>query len=254
MMITNEAQTRWDSHRYLGALLHWLWLLALCTVIGAAGTFLVTKKLQPPIYRATTILVVDQQNAPDPTASEKLATTYANLITQPIVLQTAAGQVGHISATELAKRIQAYAQSNTALIVISADDPDPARAAVLANAVGSVAITALSQLGLAVKYPVVIFQPAVPPTAPDHPNAIQNSLVGGALGFAFAAVLIYMLDLLEGRKRTPARGAQLAELIGADNRAGDDNRTGQQGRLTDAGMRIWSTSLSRPVELDNRGD
>jgi len=213
----------------------WLWLLALCTVIGAVGTFVITKKVQPPIYRATTLLVVDQQNAIDPNASEKLAMTYANLINQPIVLQTAAGQVGHISETELARRIQAYAESNTALIVISADDTDPARAAVLANAVGSVAITALNHLGLAIKYPVVIFQPAVPPTTPDHPNPIQNSLVGGALGFAFAALLIYALDLLEGRKRTAERGAELAELTGADNRAGDDSRTGQQGRLTDAG-------------------
>jgi capsular polysaccharide biosynthesis protein len=253
-MRTNETQTNRDAHRYLAALLHWLWLLALCTVIGAAGTFLVTKLGQAPIYRATTVLVVDQQNAPDPTAGAQLATTYANLITQPIVLQTAAAQVGRISATELAQRIHVYAESNTELIDISADDPDPARAAVLANAVGSVAITALNQLGLAIKYPVVIYQPAVPPTAPDHPNPLQNSLVGGALGFAFAAVLIYMLDFLEGRKRTAARGAQRAELTGADNRAGDDGRTGQQGRLTDMGMRIWSTSLSRQVELDDRDD
>src|SRR5207249_1142331 len=100
-MRTHETQTSGDAHRYLATLLHWLWLLALCTLIGALGTFLVTKLVQPPIYRATTVLVVDQQNAPDPSASAQLATTYAILITQPIVLQTAAGQVGHISATEL---------------------------------------------------------------------------------------------------------------------------------------------------------
>src|SRR5437764_1218288 len=99
-MTTNEAQTRGDAHRYLAALWHWFWLLALCTMIGTDGTFLVTKWVQVPIYRATTILVVDQQNTFDPNASTQLATTYATLITQPIVLQAAGPQVG-LSATEL---------------------------------------------------------------------------------------------------------------------------------------------------------
>jgi capsular polysaccharide biosynthesis protein len=196
---------------YFGIFLRWLWLLGLCTVIGAVGTFIVTKA-QQPVYQATTVLLVQQENAASSVASSQITTTYAQMINQPIVLSRAASQAGGISPSELAKHVQAVAESDTALIDLSVDDTNPNRAAVLANTVALAFISVLNEQGIADQYPAVVFQPAVPPTTPDHPNPFQNGLAGGTLGFAIAAVLIHLLSLLDNPVHSARKAAELPDL------------------------------------------
>jgi|SRR5579859_2138461 len=178
---------------YVTAFGRWLWLIALCTVLAGGGTFIVTK-LQQPVYRATTILAFNGEPVADPSLSSQVASMYAKLITQPVVLQQAASQVGGISATDLANSVQAAPDSNSGLLIdVSADATNPNRAAALANAVASAFISTINEQGLADKYPLIVFQPALPPTTPDHPKPLQNGLIGGVLGFAIAVALVYML-------------------------------------------------------------
>ncbi|MGZ3598563.1 MAG: hypothetical protein ACXWQR_05700 [Ktedonobacterales bacterium] len=192
--------------------MRWRWLLGLCVLLGVVGTFAVSK-LQPPVYRATAVLVVASESAPSPDEGTQLAITYAPLVIQPIVLQRAASVVGHVSARELAGRVHSTAESNSALIDISVDDTNPSRAATRANAVATVFTSVLVEQGLSVRYPVVVFQQAAPPAAPDHPSPTRNAVIGGALALALAIVLIHLLDLWESR---PTAAVKSSEAIASE--------------------------------------
>ncbi|HLV97932.1 MAG TPA: Wzz/FepE/Etk N-terminal domain-containing protein [Ktedonobacterales bacterium] len=194
----DEVRTSRSIHRYLAAFARWFWLAILCVVVAAAGTFVMTA-MQTPVYRATTVLFVGQQSANVPLVDTQLVTTYQQLINQPAVLAAAASQVGGISSTDLARSVQTAVEGNTSLIEVSVDDADPNRAAALSNAVAGAFIAKMSGQPIAASYPVVIFQPAVPPTTPDHPKPVLNTLVGGACGLVIALVLIQLLDALDNR-------------------------------------------------------
>lgn len=216
----DEARTSGYGYRYLAALARWFWLAALCVLVATAGTFVVTK-MQTPVYRATTVLFVGQQSANAPLADTQLVTTYQQLINQPAVLAKAASQVGSVSSLDLARDVQTTVESNTSLIDVSVDNPDPYRAAALSNAVAEAFLSKIRGQAIAGSYPVVIFQPAVPPTTPDHPNLLFNTLVGGALGLVIALVLVRLLDVLDDRTH-PARSAE--KRLHLNNHHGSDTK------------------------------
>jgi succinoglycan biosynthesis transport protein ExoP len=275
-MKKNEARKGHELRYYLVVIKRWLWLLGVCTVLMAGAAYAISK-LQTPVYRATTLLVVDQQAAGQDTysnllASDQLVQTYVNLIDQPAVLQKASHQIGGTSAPALASKMQVSAQTDTQVIQLEVDDTNPARAAALANAIATAFIAvqqqsaqaeftdAAQQLNqeltqvtaqinglasqidtlqasdpsspqvqvlqqqldnalthrttlqtvnaqlivqnLAANNNIRIFQPAVPPSSPDHPKPTTNGAIGGALGLVLAASAVFLLEILDDRVRT----------------------------------------------------
>jgi capsular exopolysaccharide synthesis family protein len=243
--------------------------------------------MQPPVYRATTLLTINQQLPGQDAyssllASDQLVVTYEALISQPVVLTRAAHQVGGVSATQLAQRVTVQDQPGTQIIQLSVDDSSPNRAATLANAVAAAFIaihqesadaklssaeqqleeqlkqiasqitsltasidalqkqdpkspelaalqqqlqtasarrdylqTVNSQLitqNLAARDTIVVFQPAVPPLRPDHPNVLANTALGALLGLVVAVCLVFLLELLDNRMRTAKRVEEFTGL------------------------------------------
>src|SRR2546421_11202157 len=77
-------------HTYLTIVKRWLWLVGLCTVLAAGSAFVVSMR-QPRVYRATTVITINQQLPGQDTysgllASDQLVVTYETLINQPVVL------------------------------------------------------------------------------------------------------------------------------------------------------------------------
>jgi capsular polysaccharide biosynthesis protein len=110
-------------------------------LLGGVSAFAGSKLIRST-YRATTLLVVGQTTpGSDPytglLASEQLVTTYLRLISQPVVLQRAAAQVGGITAQQLASRVSVKDQAGTQVIELDVDDTSAVRAAQLANAVAA---------------------------------------------------------------------------------------------------------------------
>jgi uncharacterized protein involved in exopolysaccharide biosynthesis len=148
-MMTEKVGASDELRYYIGLIFRWCWLLALCGVMGASGAFIVTRR-QAPVYQAMVLMVVDQRGVgqgsySDVLASNQSVTTYANLLSQPVVLKKAASQVPGVSAGSLVGRVRASAQADSAVIEIRVDDTDPARAATLANAVASAFIVLQQQ-------------------------------------------------------------------------------------------------------------
>src|SRR5215831_3386856 len=128
LMTGTEPRRGRELRYYLEVIVRWLWFLGLCTLLAGSGAY-VASKLESPVYRATALLIVDQQaSGQDPysslLASDQLVTTYVSLITQPTVLERAASRVRGTSAAALANRVQASAQTSTQIIQLQVDDTD----------------------------------------------------------------------------------------------------------------------------------
>jgi non-specific protein-tyrosine kinase len=151
-MVGSALRRRRALRKYRSILTRWVWFVLACGVIAAGSAYVVSKR-QAHVYRATTLLVVEQRaltggdSYTNVLASEQLVQTYLNLMKTPPVLQSAARQVGGISAAELATRVRvANPGSNTQIIQVQVDDRDPRRAARLANAVATSFITVQQQI------------------------------------------------------------------------------------------------------------
>ncbi|PKO17340.1 MAG: hypothetical protein CVU38_21675 [Chloroflexi bacterium HGW-Chloroflexi-1] len=89
-----------ELRQYALLLRKWLWLVVICTLM-AGGTAYVVSKNSTPIYQASATLLVNQASNPvsgagyqDILTSERLAKTYANLLTGWPVLDETARRLG----------------------------------------------------------------------------------------------------------------------------------------------------------------
>jgi len=126
-----------ELRQYVGLVWKWLWLIVLGALIAGGTTFVVSVN-SPPIYEASTTLLISQAFSTSPTmtdifASQRLASTYAQLLTKPVVLEAAAARLGlaGISAAD----ISVDAAPDTQLIELKVKNPDPQTAAAIANTI-----------------------------------------------------------------------------------------------------------------------
>ena len=132
-----------ELKNYLRAIWRAIPWLVLGTAIATAASVLVTIYFIEPTYRASTTLMVNYTetgaNASSYSAaltSERLARTYATLVTKDTVLRQAAEKVGvELAPQVLAQHVRVTAPADTAVIDLAVDDHDAVRSAELANAI-----------------------------------------------------------------------------------------------------------------------
>jgi len=145
--LKEESTFSVEFHRYVSLLWHWSWLIILATALAGGAAYLSVIR-QIPLYRASTLVMVNEAPATrniDYTTmmtSERLAKTYAQLMTTRPVLEAVAERLGLDQSTwsvlEKPGLIQAKPLENTQLMKISVVDPDPVQAALVANTVVAV--------------------------------------------------------------------------------------------------------------------
>ncbi|MDQ2902919.1 MAG: P-loop NTPase [Ktedonobacteraceae bacterium] len=119
-------------------------LIIICFLVVGAGTY-AGSRLVTPLYQSTTLVLValqGQNQADDITVSAQMAQTESQLVVSSQVLQVVASHYKGLSADQLTREVTASARLNTQLFEVDVQDPDPARAAALAN---DVATTLISQ-------------------------------------------------------------------------------------------------------------
>src|SRR5579859_5787354 len=101
----------------------WAWLMILGITICGGVTYVVSK-LIPPVYQASSTLIVNIQSSSSAydniNASEQSAPTYAQLITSSQVLQPVLVKHPNLTLLQLRNMVTAKFQPNTALIEIDA--------------------------------------------------------------------------------------------------------------------------------------
>ncbi|HET9102960.1 MAG TPA: Wzz/FepE/Etk N-terminal domain-containing protein [Solirubrobacteraceae bacterium] len=228
------------------------WLVALTTIVGfavALGASLQSTKQ----YTATATLLVKPSNLPaliDPsqtqaTDSATLARIQADdvsLVTSTAVARQAQATL-HTSLTipDLLSEVSATADSSDDLINIQATDPDPARAARIANAFATATTTYLTDTAQAqlvagqaklqselaalpasdpgrpaleqgLKQVIAlravtnggatVVESAQPPGGPSAPSVKRDAIVGGVAGLAVGLLIIFLMDLFDRRLKT----------------------------------------------------
>ena len=117
----------------------WAIPIIVVTILGAAASYLVSKRLTP-MYAATgKMLVVAGPGQPGGAGSISISateatTTAASLITEPARLQEVIATLHlHLTTDTLSKEVSAVAESNTELVDVTVNDPSAIRAAQIAN-------------------------------------------------------------------------------------------------------------------------
>lgn len=194
-----------DLLELLGVLLHWIWLIAVCGIVGGVATFLYCKFAVTPQYSSNTrILVLNKNNSnnnatvaySDLQVANQLTKNYAQLIKSRDVMQRVVDTCGlDMTYEELMDTVAVSTVSDTYLIVITVTNPDPAMAQLLAK---EVRIAASEHIKEVMEIQAVNLETeANLPEKPSSPQKLRNSLIGALLcAFACAGIIVvrYLLD------------------------------------------------------------
>ncbi len=126
-----------DLRQLLRSALRWWWLIVAIPVATSVLAFVYTSR-QTPMYLAEASLQVTTSGSADESLNvllgfEQKAQQYQLLVSAPNVLEPAAAAVPPTDAAALAKQVSSRTQAQ--LLFVGVSDPDPARAAALANAI-----------------------------------------------------------------------------------------------------------------------
>jgi capsular exopolysaccharide synthesis family protein len=132
---------------YVALLRKWLLLIILCTIAAAVLAYVVSINTQPT-YEAKATLMVNQASTPstatgysDILTSERLARTYASLLTSRPVLEATAARVGlDLESLDRAVKLTVTPVRDTQLLEITAEGTDPDLIAQSANVLSDVFI------------------------------------------------------------------------------------------------------------------
>ncbi|MCB9431822.1 MAG: polysaccharide biosynthesis tyrosine autokinase [Ardenticatenaceae bacterium] len=127
--------------QYVYLLRRWLWLILLVAVVAGSTTYFVSRT-QRPIYRATSMLLIIEDNSSRNNAyntlltSERLASSYAERLTNFYVLQAAINSLDvDLTPADLEKILFVDTVGQTNLLAVSVEHSDPQLAADIANTV-----------------------------------------------------------------------------------------------------------------------
>ena len=129
-----------ELRRYIALVWHWAWLLVLLTGLAGGAAYLNAKRMTP-LYRASTLVLVNEAPAnrsvdySSMVTSQYLAQTYAKMMTTLPIMEAVAERIGLDKSYGAALKGEILVQQieNTQLMNIYVTNPDPNQAALIAN-------------------------------------------------------------------------------------------------------------------------
>ncbi len=195
--------------RYITLAKRWAWLVILSTVLCCGASYIVSTLL-PPVYQASATLVISEKSADSVTdnvyASELAALTYAQLLTNPAVLEPVVVQHPGITLQQLNAMISVNTQSNTQLIELDVKNEDARLATQLGDEI-SQGFESYSQTELPITVHIV---PAKIPTTPISPRPLSNAIIGALVGLGLALTLIVIFEWIDD---LPSSSDEVQELL-----------------------------------------
>ncbi len=131
---------------YWNVLLKQWKIIVACFLLVGIGTF-IGSKIQTPLYQSSTLVEVALRSGTNQSAdysslmaSDQLVQTEAQLATSNTILRQVASQYQGMTVEKLAQNVSASAKLNTQLFEIDVLDPNPSRAAAIANDIATTLI------------------------------------------------------------------------------------------------------------------
>jgi non-specific protein-tyrosine kinase len=201
------------------------WLLLAGVLVTGAAAFLVSSSL-PKVYEGRATLLVGQSvqtSNPDINqllASQRLSQTYAELaVAGPQLRRVIAANELAVTPEEFAKRVRAEAPRDSILVYVTVEDPEPARAANLANAVAGELLTlspAISGVDNEVQAFLDVNLASIQTQIQDYQEEIQRLTILSER----SATQEQRLEVLQGRvvelQETYARTLEFSSTSGAN--------------------------------------
>jgi capsular polysaccharide biosynthesis protein len=195
----------WDNLRPLW---HRLWLILLCGLLAGLASYIVSAFFVPPLYLASTTLMVQTSDMTTETAvegrfndydtflaNEYMTTTFQELaLTQP-VLAAAAATTGR-APDQLQTRLEVRAIPRTPLLQISFADRNPEQAMRVANSVATALIQVVDELEWMPGRQLAVIEAATLPQTPASPRILLNTLIAALAGALAALAGLFMIQSL----------------------------------------------------------
>ena len=202
----------------------WLLIVALTLVaVAAASAFSI---LQTPRYSAMSQVFVSTQSSG--TTSDLVqgnsftvarVKTYSGLATTPLVLLPVIESLKlDLTSAELERAISVSAQLDTSIIDITVTDPDPVRAADIANAVSQSLTEGVQEIeqpddpSAAASVKLTRVRVASVPITPVSPNVPLNIALGALVGLALGVGLAVLRETLDTRIRSQRDVEQVTDM------------------------------------------
>jgi len=190
----------------------WAWLIILGIALCAGATY-VFSKLIPPVYEASATLLIKSCSSANSnssaydclTASTGAVPTYAQLLTNPVILGPVVAQHPGLTLEQLTSMISVKPQSDTQLIELDVNADNPRLAMQLANDISS----SLTQVVNSQLPGTVQVLPAEQPTDPIRPRPLQYTGIGALVGLGLALSLILLFEWSDDRLANPEEVQQL---------------------------------------------
>ncbi|MCZ2858498.1 Wzz/FepE/Etk N-terminal domain-containing protein [Blastococcus sp. VKM Ac-2987] len=186
-------------------------VLAVC--VAGAVAYAVTA---PTTYAATSTLYVSMATGTSVNdsfqggmAAQQRVTTYSHLAGGPVVAERVIDELGlDTTPGALASRVSVTFPPATALLEITATDPTPEGARLLADAFASQFGEMVGQMettvvGAAPAAQATVIEPAERPTSPVGRPAMQILALGTVLGLVLGVLAAFVRDRLDQRVRRP---------------------------------------------------
>ncbi len=172
-----------------------------------------------PVYEASAMVIVGRQaaNKDNPgldyssvMANQQMAKTYETIAKSQTVLERVANQVGGgATPGSLSDAITVKAVTNTEIISINVQDPNPDRAALIANTLTKEFSARIMEIKKVDN--VGLVDAATAPQVPIKPNKKLNIAMAFALGLFAAMGLVFLLEYLDNSIKT---AEEIEELTG----------------------------------------
>lgn len=196
-----------DLQELFGLLLHWLWLIVLCGIVTGLAGFCISKFVITPQYQSTTkVYILNKQDNSTLTYSDmqlgtQLTKDYAQLIKGRDVLEPVIAACGLTeSYGSFADRVQVETLTDTRIIAITVEDPDPVMAQMIATEIRKVASEHIKNV-MDIQA-VNVAEEAYLPTEPSSPSVLKWTGIGLLLGVFLCAMILVIRFLMDDTIKT----------------------------------------------------
>lgn len=203
-------ESTFNIKEFLKALRKRLPLIIMVTLLFVALSGVVSYTMMQPVYKASTQILVNQNNtAAQPfntqniDANIQLISTYNVIIKSPIILAAVIEELGlNETTTELDKRITVSNIENSQVVTLDVEDTSIEKAVLIANTTASVFQAEIKNL-MKVDNVNILAQAVVPiEPEPVKPDPLFNMGVGAIIGFMLGTGLAILLDQMNTTVRT----------------------------------------------------
>ena len=193
----NEATLEIDLIQLLGALWHRIWLVILCTIVGAAIAFASTVQFAVPKYKANvSIYVINNGTASGLAAAQSLVATYIEILKSRPALEKIIDEADlDISTSKLRGMIKATSKDGTEIFDVAVISENREETVIIANAIATVLPDVLS--AVVDKSSVKVIEPADGSDVQISPNLSKNTVTGALIGLVLSIALVVLKFLFD---------------------------------------------------------